>query len=303
MANYLFLDMDPGIDDAAALMMISAYNNKWKIAGISALSGNVEVEKTAENALKIADIIGLECDVYKGASRPLIKKAHAAYKIHGRDGLGDSQLKHFSKRLSDEYGPVAMIKAAKKYVNIWVLATGPLTDIAIATILEPNFPKMIGGLVVMGGAFNLNKYGGGNQTRYAEFNIWADPEAADIVFKSYKYATIIGLDVTANPQTWIKREEIVNLKKTRRSGVLHEITKHHIDAYGAFVPHDPIAAYYLIEPDNFETEEHCIKVNLSRPRGRTSIIEPLDDCNKVKIATYVNSKSFKGSFFNAMETE
>jgi len=303
MAEYLFLDMDPGIDDAAALMMISAYDNKWKIAGISAVYGNVEVEKTAQNALKIADIIGLKCDVFKGASRPLSKDARAAYRVHGMDGLGNSQLKLPSKALSDEYGPIAMIKAAKKYNNMWVLATGPLTDIAIATILEPNFPKIIGGLAVMGGAYNLNEYGVGNQTKYAEFNIWSDPEAADIVFKSFKGAAFIGLDITANPQTWIKWEEIINLKKTGRSEILKKITRHHIEAYGAFIPHDPVAAYYLIDPNNFTMEAHCVEVSLNRPRGRTSIIESQGNCNEVKIATHLNSKSFKSSFFKAMEKE
>ncbi|MGC8662122.1 MAG: nucleoside hydrolase [Nitrososphaeria archaeon] len=301
MTNSIFLDMDPGIDDAVALMMISAHH-QWKIAGITALSGNVEVEKTTQNALKIAEAIGVDTEVFKGASRPLVKEAHAAYNVHGHDGLGDSALKCHSHKLSEEYGPIAMIDAARKNRDMWILATGPLTDIAIATILEPSFPKMIGGLVVMGGAYHLNPYGAGNVTRHSEFNIWADPEAADIVFRSFEGAVLIGLDITADPKIWISKDEIAGLKKTARSVILDVITRKFISAYGAFIPHDPVAAYYILEPESFKTQKYCVKVNTSKFRGMTSVHSISDNCKAVNVATHIDAKSFKSAFLKAMET-
>ncbi|MEM3487487.1 MAG: nucleoside hydrolase [Conexivisphaerales archaeon] len=282
--------------------MISTYR-EWKIEGISALSGNVGVEKTTENALKIVDAIGLNAEVFKGASRPLVRKAHAAYKIHGYDGLGDSTIKYYSHKLSEEYGPLAMINAAKRNSDMWILATGPLTDIAIAIILEPNFPKIIKGLVIMGGAYHLNTYGVGNITENSEFNIWADPEAANIVLRSFEGATLVGLDITANPSVWINRDEIFKLKKTTRSIILHDITRKYINAYGAFIPHDPVAAYYLVEPGNFKTKKYCVKINRGRMRGMTSIFSLSDNCKAANIVTDIDAKSFKSAFFNAMETE
>lgn len=301
MTNSIFMDMDPGIDDAAAIMMISAYN-QWKIVGINALSGNVEVEKTTENALKIVEAIGVDTEVFKGASRPLVKEAHAAYSVHGHDGLGDSSLKCQSHKLSEEYGPIAMINAARKNKDMWILATGPLTDIAIAVILEPNFPKMIGRLVIMGGAYNLNPYGVGNVTKHSEFNIWADPEAADIVLRSFEGAVLIGLDITADPKVWISRDEILKLKKTTRSVILDAITRKFISTYGAFIPHDPVAAYYILEPESFKTEKYCIKVNTGKFRGMTSVYNSAVNCKAVNVATDIDAKSFKNAFLKAMET-
>lgn len=300
MVKRVFLDMDPGIDDAAAIMMLSVFT-EWEIMGISTVSGNVEVEKTTVNAIKIVDALGLDVGVFKGASRPLAKRAQHAYRVHGKDGLGDIDLECHTKSLSNKYGPIAMIDSAKENKDLWLLATGPLTNVSIATILEPDFPKMIKGLVVMGGAFNLNRFGVGNVTRFAEFNIWFDPEAAKIVSRSFDNAVFIGLDVTANPRVWISKNGINNLKEAKRSSVLRSIVKKYIKSYGAFVPHDPIAAYYLINPESFQIEEHCIKVNTGRFRGMTSVGNYSENCTKSRIATGVDAVMFKNAFLKSME--
>lgn len=300
MVKRVFLDMDPGIDDAAAIMMLSAFA-EWEIMGISTVSGNVEVEKTAANAMKIVEALELNVEVFKGASRPLVKRAHHAYRVHGKDGLGDIDLEFHTKSLSNKYGPIAMIESAKENKDLWLLATGPLTNVSIATILEPDFPKMLKGLVVMGGAFNLSKYGVGNITRFAEFNMWFDPEAAKIVSRSFDNVTFIGLDVTANPKVWISKNEIDNLKEAKRSSILRSIVKKYIKSYGSFVPHDPIAAYYLINPESFQIEEHCIKVKTGRFRGMTALDNYSEDCKKSRIATDVNTDMFKNTFLKSME--
>jgi len=301
MVKRVFLDMDPGIDDAAAIMMLSAFS-ELEIMGISTVSGNVEVEKTTANAMKIVEALELNVEVFKGASRPLAKRARHAYIVHGKDGLGDTNLElHNTKSLSNKYGPIAMIESAKENKDLWLLATGPLTNLAIATILEPDFPKMLKGLVVMGGAFNLTKYGVGNVTRFAEFNIWFDPEAAKIVSTSFDNATFIGLDVTANPKVWISKNEIDNLKETKRSSILRKIVKNYIKSYDSFVPHDPIAAYYLINPESFQIEDHCIKVKTGRFRGMTTVDNYSENCKKSRIATDVDADLFKNAFLKSME--
>lgn len=298
MVNHVFLDMDPGIDDAAAIMMISAHP-EWKIEGIAAVSGNVEVEKGAENALKIVDAIGIDSEVFRGASRPLVKEAHFAYGVHGRDGLGGIALNRGARKLSDQYGPIAMIEAARKNSKMRVLATGPLTNIAITAILEPDFPGMIGGLVIMGGAYNLSKYGKGNVTKHSEFNIWADPEAAAMVFSLFRDAAVIGLDITADPRVWISRDEIEKLRQTKRSAILRGMTRKFVNSYGAFVPHDPIAAYYLLDPGSFKTERHCIEVSTGRFRGMTTACACPDKLEN--IATSLDAGSFRSAFLKAME--
>ncbi|MGC8665050.1 MAG: nucleoside hydrolase, partial [Nitrososphaeria archaeon] len=109
------------------------------------------------------------------------------------------------------------------------------------------------------------------------------------------------LDVTANPKVWISKNEINNLKETKRSSVLRSIVRKYIEIYGAFVPHDPIAAYYLINPESFQIEKHCVKIKTGKFRGMTSVDNSSENCTKSSIAIDVDAAMFKNAFLKSME--
>jgi pyrimidine-specific ribonucleoside hydrolase len=187
----IIMDCDPGHDDAIAIIL-AAVQPQLEILGISTVSGNVEIEKTTENALKICDLVGLNnIEVAKGASEPLVRLRETAPSIHGESGLDGPEFPEPSRSWSDKHGSdmiISKVKQSEKPVTI--VATGPLTNVALALTKRPEIKENIEEIVIMGGGTF------GNWTPTAEFNIWADPEAAKKVFDSGLPITVMGLDIT-----------------------------------------------------------------------------------------------------------
>jgi inosine-uridine nucleoside N-ribohydrolase len=184
----MLIDCDPGLDDAIALLTAAHVAD---LIGITTVNGNVGIEHTTHNALGVAQVAGLDVPVHRGAARPLVNDPIDAARIHGSTGLGTVELPDLDRSVESDDAVGFILDAARSIDGLQLVAIGPLTNVALALEADPTLPDRLGGLTIMGGAAV-----GGNVTATAEFNIWADPEAAALVFRTGGPFTMVGLDVT-----------------------------------------------------------------------------------------------------------
>ena len=180
----LLIDTDPGVDDALALLM--AFNDPdHQLLGLTIAAGNVGLEHTVRNALKLCEVAGREdVPVYAGCADPLLHPAADAAYVHGRDGFGDIGYAPAPRAAETEHAALAILRLSHEHAGeLLLVALGPLTNIALALKLDPTLPQRIKRFVVMGGAVSAH----GNITAAAEFNIAFDPEAAHIVFQGFPH--------------------------------------------------------------------------------------------------------------------
>lgn len=189
----LLIDTDPGVDDALALLMAFA-DARHDVVGLTVAAGNVGLEHTTGNALKLCEVAGREdVPVFAGAADPLVYQAEDAAHVHGRDGFGDVGLPPATRALEAEHAALAILRLSHQYAGeLLLVALGPLTNIALALKLDPTLPQRIKRFVVMGGAIN----GHGNITPVAEFNIAFDPEAAHLVFSMFPHTEVADWEAT-----------------------------------------------------------------------------------------------------------
>ncbi|CAI2375799.1 unnamed protein product [Moneuplotes crassus] len=182
------IDTDCGVDDSMALVI--AISN-LDIDAITAVSGNTEVENVVKNVSKVLEICDKKIPIYKGADRPILKAPERATKYHGKDGLADNPevmaMEGYMDCYNDEVTAAQYLVRRAKESEINLICLGPLTNIAIACFLYPQFPSRINKIFVMGGTI----LGKGNTSVNAEFNFLADPEATFRVFKSFKMVDIV----------------------------------------------------------------------------------------------------------------
>ena len=177
----IWMDCDTGTDDAVAIMTAHALE-ELEIIGLSSVCGNAPQALTYPNTLRLNRLMGTDYPVYRGAEAPLLKKLETAETFHGKNGLGDVELPLPENPVyREERAWDALYETAKAYKGeLKLIATGPLTNIAIALGKYPDLPEYLPEILIMGGSAAF----GGNVTPAAEFNIYADPEAAAAVFKS-----------------------------------------------------------------------------------------------------------------------
>lgn len=202
----IILDVDPGIDDAMA-MLLAFRSPELSIEAVTVVAGNVVVDQGAENALMLAELAGrIDLLVAKGASRPLQKKLSTAEIIHGEHGLGEAVLPKPRMKLDRRHAVDVMLDLVNESPGeITLVPVGPLTNVALALLKDPSFAEKVPEIVLMGGSIV-----GGNATPAAEANIHNDPEAAKLVFQSGIPITMVGLGATG--QTRITREHLPILK-------------------------------------------------------------------------------------------
>ena len=192
MSTRIILDCDPGIDDALAIAFAHGHPD-IELAGITTVAGNVGLAKTTVNALAVCEFIGAAgTPVTAGCAGPLLRPALDARQVHGDSGLGGARLPPPAASPCRGHAVDYIIDTVRAAPGeITLVATGPLTNIALAVRREPRLADWVRGFVIMGGSA-----GRGNVTPAAEYNIWADPEAAAAVFRAGWTVTMLGLDVT-----------------------------------------------------------------------------------------------------------
>ncbi len=188
----VIIDCDPGHDDAAAIFL-AARSPELELVGITCVAGNVEVEKTSENALKLCGLAGIrDTPVAKGMALPLVGELITATHVHGQSGLDGADLPPGDLTLYPRHAVDFLIDSIMSSGgDITLIPIGPLTNIAMAILREPRITLKIPEILLMGGSMGI-----GNVTPSAEFNIYVDPEAAKIVFNSGVPMVMVGLDVT-----------------------------------------------------------------------------------------------------------
>ena len=187
----LIVDCDPGHDDAIALILAHRYA---EVLGITTVTGNAPLSATTANALLVTALLDVDTPVHVGAAKPLVGEPLHAAVVHGATGLGEvDRLAHSRVPASDDAVGYLLDAAAP---DVTVVAIGPLTNLALAIERDAEWANRIAGISIMGGSTRV-----GNATRVAEFNILADPEAADVVFRSGARLTMCGLNLTHQLQT------------------------------------------------------------------------------------------------------
>ena len=271
----VILDVDTGVDDAMALAL-ALRSPELELVAVTTLAGNVGVDRTTANTLAVLDHLGADTvPVHRGASRALSRPhADAAY-FHGESGLGSAALPASRREVAPLRGPAAIIAyAVARPGEITLICTGPLTNLAIALNVAPELGGLLRQVIVMGGAFRVP----GNVTPHAEYNIWADPEAAHHVFEAPLPGLMaIGLDVTH--QTSLSREAWERAEATGRHGtpakVVAEVNRHVFleqGRSGSYL-HDPLTVGAAIDPSLLRHDAAAVQVTRDDAElGRTRIV-------------------------------
>ena len=248
----LIICTDPGIDDFIALSMVLA-KPEFDVLGMVALSGNVGLDVTVNNTLLACEYNGrADIPVLAGSAKPLAHPARSASNIHGKSGLGKSLELYAKGKPTDRNGADFIIEQAEKHAGaLEILSLGPLTDVALALEKAPEIAQAIACVTIMGGGIRT-----GNATKYAEFNIVADPEAASVVFSSGVKTVMIGLDATNLCRQ--PRSDIELLRAPTELGrIVPAMLSDYADVYkqvhniDGMMIHDAISAVYLWKPELF----------------------------------------------------
>jgi len=289
----IILDMDPGIDDAVALL-IALNNPKLDVLAVTAANGNVDVDRSTYNALRIIEAAGKKTIVARGASKPLFKRPIHAAHVHGRDGLGNSNLprpKIKPSRLHAVKLIESLVKTHKKK-EITVVATAPLTNIAMLLERESSIANRLDKIVVMGGVYGVARDARGNVTPHAEFNFYCDPEAADIVLNSGASVIAAGLDVTMSFKCAVSKGMLkkIGMLGGRTAEVASKILAYPVFRYGVFHLHDVFAVASLLKPSIFRMVDCMVSVDkFGKFRGRCVTTLKKDH---VKVCSSVDNKKF-----------
>lgn len=267
------IDCDTGVDDALAILYLAAQPNV-EILAAGTVHGNVPPEQGALNTLNVLEVAGLtNVPVSIGAARPLAQNATSADFVHGSDGLGNVNLPAPAMSPSTEPAAIQLIRLARdRPGELTLIATGPLTNVALACLLEPALPRLLGRVVVMGGAV----YVPGNVNYDAEANIWNDPEAAALVLSAGFDLTLVGLDVTNRAVA--TEAEIDELRSgSRRAQFVWRIIQKYLDYHQEYYGerfchlHDPLAAAIAIDPQLADLHPTPLHVELRGQMTRGAV--------------------------------
>ncbi len=269
----IILDCDPGHDDAIAIVVAA---DTCDLAGITTVAGNAPLERTTHNALVMRELLGIDAPIHAGAARPLIADPISAADVHGASGLDGADLPEPTRPPDSHDAAAFIIDACRDQPGTWIVGVGPLTNVALALRRAPDLAESIGGISVMGGGTF------GNRSAVGEFNIWADPEAAAIVFSYGGRLVMAGLDVTHQFLATAERIERVGAIGGRLATTLAQLltffsasyrSRH--DEIGGAPIHDVLAVLAIAEPDLFQRRPRHVAVETAGrlTRGMTVIDE------------------------------
>lgn len=299
MAHKIILDTDPGIDDAMAIFFAFLAKD-IEVLGLTTVFGNVPADMAANNALILCDLAEQNIPVTKGVAMPWVgPESSYAHFVHGDDGFGNTNPPPSTRSLDPRSSAQFIVDMAKAHPGeITLVAVGPLGNLALALRLEPELPKLIKGVSIMGGAGFVP----GNVTPVAEANIWNDAHAADIVMSAEWDVHMFGLDVTYDLPFAPNFVDILEEKNTKLGGFVKQAAQFYMDFYSQGKPervcyfHDAFPLAHLIEPALFEFTEGHIRVStdplnqgqtIIAPEGTTASPDWLN-ARKVKVATKVD---------------
>lgn len=301
----VILDCDPGHDDVFAILLAAA-SQEIELLGITTVMGNSYLQNTSKNARAVLDFFGIEKPVFAGCSKPLIRNTIIASHIHGPTGLDGAKLPPPRHSIEKMHAIDYIAQCANKYNNLILVPTGPLTNIALFILRYPFLTGKISSIVLMGGGIFH-----GNITPTAEFNIFADPEAAKIVFNSDIPIVMAPLDLTH--QVVVSSKEINTIRRLSDKFnlladmfvYLQNTCKDEIASTGGIALHDPCPIMYLIHPEIFEINEYKVDIEIKGELtyGQT-VVDVLNVTNNkpnAKVLTKVDSELFLKIFFNKMK--
>lgn len=266
MPRKIILDCDPGHDDAVALLLAHG-NPDIELVGVTTVMGNATIERTTYNALSIARVYGITGVLFaRGSSRPLVRQVETAPDIHGESGLDGPVLPEPEIELDPRPAAQFLVDTimASEPGEITLVATGALTNLALAVRLEPAIVGRVREVVLMGGGAHV-----GNWSPVAEFNIVIDPEAAAIVFNEPWLVTMVGLDLThqalATPEVIAAIQAVGTGPARFVDELMVFFARSYQDAQGFDHPpvHDPCAVAYVIDPTLMRTVRAPIDIELS----------------------------------------
>jgi len=268
MATPIIFDTDPGHDDAIALLLALA-SPEIEVLGVTPVSGNQTLDKTTTNALKILEFVDrTDIPVHVGCDRPLVREQFAASDVHGESGLDGPELPPPKTKPAEGHAVDFIAKTLQERDGVVLVPVGPLTNIGLLLARYPGIEERVARIVLMGGAIAE-----GNVTPAAEFNIWADPEAAHRVFTSGIDVTMVGLDVTH--KALLKPDKVDELRGAGRVGelvaALYDFYHGHHErmyGWGGSPVHDALAVAHVVSDRFMQTEHRYVQVDIGPEPGR-----------------------------------
>ena len=298
----MLLDCDTGVDDAVAILLTKHLKN-LELVAVTTVAGNVEIEHTTENTLRVLELAGLgQIPVYRGAAKPLFGEPYTAHHVHGQNGLNDLDLPLAKRQAEGLPAWDAIYEYANRYAGeLTIVAIGPLTNLALAIAKYKELPKLLKRIVLMGGAAV-----GGNVTPAAEFNVYADPEAADMVFTCGAEVFMCGLDVTM--ASYFTQDELDELaaQGTEQAVFARDVLQNMLKFYCVYgldgvAFHDPVTLLYADDDSYFQTEHVGIRVEtkgkLTRGKTVTDLYSDKQMQHNASIVTRVDRGEFKRRVF------
>lgn len=266
----IIIDTDPGQDDAVAMLLAFASPEEIEVLGVTAVAGNAPLHLTELNARKICEVAGMpDIKVYAGCDRPLFLDLHTAPEVHGETGLDGPDLPMPTMKLQEQHAVDFIIDTLRSHEagTVTLCPVGPLTNIATALVRAPDIAPRIKQIVLMGGA----QTEGGNSSPVAEFNIFVDPHAADIVMRCGAPIVMFPLDVTHQVLTSQRQMERVKAIP----GAVGRVTYQMLDFYRRYDEakygtdggplHDPCVIAWLLKPDLFDGKLCNVAVETASP--------------------------------------
>lgn len=296
----IIIDTDPGIDDAAAIA-IAMFSRELDVQLITTVAGNVSLDKTTRNALRLMSFWGADVPVAAGADRPLVGPVYDAAEAHGESGMEGFDFEEITVKPLKLHAVEAMRRVLlQSDEKITLVPIGPLTNIALLFSLYPEVKDKVEEIVLMGGAFTR-----GNITPLAEFNIFADPEAADMVFRSGLPIVMCGLELARS--ALITGEMVAKIRDLNPTGqMIYSLFEHYRggNMQSGQRMYDSTAVCYLLAPELYTVQECYVGVEVASPLTRGTTVCDLEGFwNKqpnVKVCTAIDPQGFAGLFLRSL---
>lgn len=307
MAEKIIYDTDPGIDDALGLLLLAA-SPEIDLLAITVTHGNTSQEKCLNNALKLVELTGItKVPVARGAEEPLVKELSVAEETHGEGGLGYAILPKSALSPCSELAHDLIIRVVRENPGeVTLLCVGPMTNIALAFLKAPEIVSKVRRIVSMGGAIHYP----GNVTPQAEYNVFCDPEAFEIVLKSGIDFTLVPLDVTYQCILTTDHLEKITEARSEIRNFIFDSTRFYMEFHEDYqgikgcAINDPLAVAILLDPTLVKNRDYYLTIELTSPTSKAKTIADhyglLKSAPNAKVSMEVDVERFMELFINRM---